>query len=171
MSKYKFSWELLGDLEAGRPFLGNEVRVEVYRLMQYCFRDVLEKQFGSDVADKVFYDAGKLAGIEFYKNMIGNPKDLNEYVKTLQSMLKDLKIGVLRVEKADIENGEFVLTVNEDLDCSGLPEIGYEVCTYDEGFISGLMESYTGDKFEVKEVDCWCTGDRTCRFVAKAIKE
>jgi len=29
------------------------------------------------------------------------------------------------------------------------------------------MESFTGKTFEVKEVDCWCTGDRTCRFTAE----
>jgi signal transduction histidine kinase len=75
-------------------------------------------------------------------------------------------VGVIRIEKADIELGEFVLTVSEDLDCSGLPELDYEICVYDEGFIAGLMESFTGKKFKVKEIDCWCTGDRTCRFTA-----
>ena len=30
--KYRFSWDLLGDLELGRPNLGNTTRVEVYRL-------------------------------------------------------------------------------------------------------------------------------------------
>lgn len=79
-------------------------------------------------------------------------------------------IGILRVEKANIEEGSFILTVSEDLDCSGLPELGYEICTYDEGFITGLLESFTSRKFKVKEVDCWCTGDRTCRFTAEMIK-
>jgi predicted hydrocarbon binding protein len=75
-------------------------------------------------------------------------------------------IGVLRVEEADLENGRLVLTVSEDLDCSGLPELSYEVCTYDEGFIAALLERFSGKKFKVKEIDCWCTGDRTCRFLA-----
>jgi len=77
-----------------------------------------------------------------------------------------LGIGILRVEKADIEKKELILTVSEDLDCSGLPELDYEICTYDEGFIAALLESFSGIKFIVKEVDCWCTGDRTCRFMA-----
>ena len=33
MQKYKFNWELLGDVEGGRPNLGPMVRTEVYRLM------------------------------------------------------------------------------------------------------------------------------------------
>jgi len=84
-------------------------------------------------------------------------------------VLREMGIGVLRVEKADAERGEFVVTVSEDLDCSGLPETGDAVCTFDEGFIAALLESYTGRPFKVKEVDCWCTGDRTCRFIAKVV--
>ena len=42
--KYEFKWELLGDIEKGRPNLGNTTRLEVYRLMQYTLRDVLEQR-------------------------------------------------------------------------------------------------------------------------------
>ena len=58
----------------------------------------------------------------------------------------------------------FTLTVSEDLDCSGLPIYGETVCNYDEGFIAGIFYVYTGKEFNVKEIDCWSTGDRTCRF-------
>ena len=167
--KYKFSWDLLGDIEVGRPNLGNTTRLEVYRLMQFSFRDVIEQQLGTEACDKIFYEAGYLAGVELYKHFFLGITDLNEFVKQLQGVLKDLSIGILRIEKADIERGEFTLTVSEDLDCSGLPELDFEICIYDEGFIAALMESFTGRKFKVKEIDCWCTGDRTCRFTANAV--
>jgi hypothetical protein len=167
--KYKFSWDLIGDIDIGRPNLGKETRVEIYRLMQFTFRDVLEQNFGSERTDEIFYEAGKLAGKEFYNKMIRHTEDLNDFIKQLQDLLKELGIGILRVESADMEKGELVLTIAEDLDCSGLPEIDYEICTYDEGFISSLLECFAGVKFEVKEIDCWCTGDRTCRFRANAI--
>jgi len=166
--KYEFSWDLLGDIEMGRPNLGPVARLEVYRLMQFCFRDVIEKAHGSEEADRIFYQAGYLAGQHFYANLIGPLQDLNDFVAKLQSLLKELKIGILRIEEADLEKGHFVITVSEDLDCSGLPEKDFEFCTYDEGFIAALLESFTGKKFLVKEVDCWCTGDRTCRFLAQA---
>jgi predicted hydrocarbon binding protein len=165
--KYAFSWDLLGDLELGRPNLGNTTRVEVYRLMQFCFRDVLEQRFGAEAADDVFYEAGKLAGTEFAAHLLSQPADLGDFVAELQRVLRELGIGILRVEKADPEKGQFVVTVSEDLDCSGLPETGEAICVYDEGFIAALLESYTGRRFVVKEVDCWCTGDRTCRFTAE----
>ncbi|MEW5773172.1 MAG: V4R domain-containing protein [Thermodesulfobacteriota bacterium] len=169
--KYAFSWNLIGDLELGRPNLGPNTRLEVYRLMQFTLRDVLEKEFGSGKADEIFCEAGKLAGAEFYKNVFGGIADFNEFVRSLQATLRDMGIGILRVEKADLEAGSFILTVDEDLDCSGLPELDYEICVYDEGFIAGLLESFTGHPFRVKEVDCWCTGGRTCRFTAELIRD
>jgi hypothetical protein len=166
--KYKFSWDLLGDISTGRPNLGTTMRVEIYRLMEFSFRDVLEQHLGTEMADRIFFDSGKLAGVEFYRNCLSGVTDFNQYIKKLQESLRDMGIGILRIEEADLEKGTFVLTVSEDLDCSGLPELGYEICTYDEGFITGLLESFTGSSFDVKEVDCWCTGDRTCRFRAES---
>ncbi len=61
-----------------------------------------------------------------------------------------------------METHHFTLTVAEDLDCSGLPMIDEEICVYDEGFIAGLLLAQTGVEFSVKEVDCWCSGDRVC---------
>jgi len=167
--RYGFSWDLIGDLDLGRPNLGPNTRLEVYRLMQFTLRDMLEKNFGTEKADEVFYQAGYLAGKEFYSHLMGEQGDFNEFIRNLQSTLREMGIGVLKVEKADLEKGSFVLTVSEDLDCSGLPELDYEICVYDEGFISGLLESFAGKQFKVKEVDCWCTGDRTCRFTAEVV--
>nr|WP_320025866.1 V4R domain-containing protein [uncultured Acetobacterium sp.] len=169
--KYAFSWDLLGDITEGRPHLGNATRIEVYRLMQFTFRDIVEQHVGWEKTDEIFYQAGKLAGQEFYQNMIDKTDDFNNFINQLQTVLKELGMGIFRVEEADMEKGELTLTVAEDLDCSGLPETGYEICTYDEGFIAALLEGFSGIPFVVKETDCWCTGDRTCRFSAKATNE
>lgn len=167
--KYAFSWSLLGDIAAGRPNLGNNMRLEAYRLMQFCFRDVLEQHLGAEQTDRIFFDSGRLAGGEFYRNTIAPVADSEEMIRKLQTAFKEMGIGILRVEKADLAAGSFVFTISEDLDCSGLPELDYELCVYDEGFLAGLLEIFTGKAFTVKEVDCWCTGDRTCRFTAKAV--
>ena len=153
----------------GRPNLGAQTRLEVYRLMQFAFRDVMEQKLGTKQTDELFYEAGYLAGVEFFKNVLPPTDDFSQFVANLQAALKDMGIGILRVEKADLETGSLVITVSEDLDCSGLPELDFEICIYDEGFIAGLLESYTEARFKVKEVDCWCTGDRTCRFTAEVI--
>ena len=166
--KYAFSWALIGDISQARPNLGPTLRIEVYRLMQFCFRDVLEARYGSAEVDRIFYEAGVLAGREFYVNAVEpKPDSFNQLVQKLQTMLVSLGIGILRVEEASLDTLNFTLTVSEDLDCSGLPELGYEICIYDEGFLAGILEAYSGKPFTVKEVDCWCTSERTCRFEAK----
>lgn len=169
--KYPFRWELLGNLHLGRPNLGPITSLHAYRLMEFTFRDVLEQFVGTEQADQIFYEAGRLAGQQFYQHALKPAKDLNEFIRELTLTLREWGIGILRIEKLDLEHGEIVLTVSEDLDCSGLPELDDEICVYDEGFICGLLESYTGQPFTVKEIDCWCTGDRTCRFRAEFLSQ
>ena len=167
MRKYEFSKELIGNMEEGRPNLGSTVGLELYRLMQFTLRDVLEQKYGSEEADKIFYEAGKTAGDFFYKNYINPVSSLEEFVSKTQKILKEKKIGILRIEEAEVDKGHVLLTVDEDLDCSGLPELDYETCIYDEGFISALFEGFSGKNWSAKEIDCWCTGARTCRFLVK----
>ncbi|MCL2639525.1 MAG: hypothetical protein FWD53_01640 [Phycisphaerales bacterium] len=146
--------------------LGNKIHLIFYRMLQYTIRDAAERRIGTEACNQLYYEAGELAGIFFFDNFLASFKalPLNDFVRELQRILKDLEVGILRIEKADVEKGEFILTVSEDLDCSGLPDLGIEVCNYDEGFIAKIFDKYTGAVFKAKEVDCWCSGDRTCRF-------
>lgn len=169
--KYHFSWELLGDIDLGRPHLGPLLRLELYRLMQFTFRDVLEQHYGSEMTDQIFREAGWLAGKAFYDHQIAPVESLNELVRKTQESLRTMQMGILRVEEANLETGQFVLTVEEDLDCSGLPELDFETCKYDEGFLAALLESFTGNRYDVREVECWCTGGRSCRFAAKVVQQ
>ncbi|MDR3255654.1 MAG: 4-vinyl reductase [Synergistaceae bacterium] len=159
-----FSWDNLGDIKEGRGDLGEEMPVLVYRLMQYTMLDVLSKEYGSEQANEHFRQAGFLAGTEFARNTLDLTVDFDTFVASLQSVLENLKIGILRMEAFDAATGNIVLTVGQDLDCSGLPVTNETVCNYDEGFIAGILESYTGKKYDVREVDCWANGDRVCRF-------
>jgi predicted hydrocarbon binding protein len=159
-----FTWENMGDIKKGRGDLGEEMPVLVYRLMQYTMLDVLSKAHGKDQANGYFRQAGFLAGIEFAKNMLDLQVEFSTFVANLQRKLRELKIGILRMEAFDESTGDIVLTVGEDLDCSGLPITNESVCYYDEGFFAGILEAYTGKKYNVREVDCWANGNRVCRF-------
>ena len=165
----EFQWKRIGNVELGRQNLGSEMPVEVYRLMQYTIFDELNSRYGKKIAEDVIRAAGFRAGMAFSENILDKKDDFNEFVAELQQKLKALKIGILRIEQADLTNLKLILTVSEDLDCSGLPVTGDSVCVYDEGFISAILNDFTGKNFEVSEVDCWATGDRTCRFTANCI--
>jgi uncharacterized protein len=165
----KFEWTMLGDVGKGRPNLGPKTDVAVYRLMQFTLRSELIKEFGVTAADRIFYNAGKTAGTHFFQKLITRQDTFHEFIENLQELLKNLGVGILRIEKSDLEKLTFTITVAEDLDCSGLPVCDEEICTYDEGFIAGLLSAYTQREFTVKEVDCWCSGDRVCRFDVKPL--
>lgn len=159
-----FNWSKLGDIKDGRGDLGEEMPVLVYRLMQYTMLDVLTKAYGLQTANEHFRDAGFLAGIEYAKNAVNLNVDFDGFISGLQASLKSLKIGILRMESFNADSGEITLTVGQDLDCSGLPITNEMVCMYDEGFIAGILEAYTGRRYDVREIDCWANGDRVCRF-------
>ena len=168
MDQATFDMSRLGDIKTGRGNLGDEMPVAVYRLLHYTVMDELTSRYGKETAEDIIRAAGFRAGTFFVHNIMEKKESFNEFVAELQAKLKEMKIGIMRIEKADLDNMKLVLTVSEDLDCSGLPVFGDAVCVYDEGFIAAILQDYTGKEFEVIEVDCWATGDRTCRFTADA---
>jgi predicted hydrocarbon binding protein len=168
---HEFEWKDLGDIEKGRPNLGATAPVLAYRLLQYTMRDVLVSDFGAETAAAILVKAGRLAGKQFCENMLEKQLGFNEFIAQLQHILKEQAIGILRVEHVDLEKMHFILTVAEDLDCSGLPCTDDVVCQYDEGFIAGILESYTGKSFLAKEIDCWASGDRVCRFDVRVVQD
>jgi uncharacterized protein len=162
--EFNFSWKDLGNVELGRPNLGNMTPVIVYRLMEYTFKDVMSKELGIEKTAELFIKAGKLAGEQFCTKLLDTTLTFDEFIAQFQEKLIELKIGILRIEASDIEKLNITLSISEDLDCSGLPVFGETVCDYDEGFLEGVFSTYTGKQLKVKEIDCWATGDRTCRF-------
>jgi len=150
-----------------RGNLGDELPVMVYRMLEYSMKDELIRRFGKETQIDIFRKAGWKAGEYFAKNFLDLTLPLDQFVGGLQQKLSELKIGVLRIEDINEETGKIILTVSEDADCSGLPVLGETVCNYDEGFISGILSTYSGKKYEAIEVDCWATGDRVCRFRAE----
>jgi predicted hydrocarbon binding protein len=150
------------------------MRVEAYRLFQFTLRDILERHYGTETADALFREAGVLAGRNFYEQYLTGARSLGELSVAIQNAFEELGIGIFRVESAGgpegsggLKRGNLILTVDEDLDCSGLPDTREVVCVYDEGFIRGILERFTGVDYSVQEIDCWCTGARTCRFEAR----
>ena len=169
--KNKFSWDSIGSISNGRKNLGEDMPVLVYRLFQYSIKDELNKQFGKEKSVEIFRNAGKLAGIEFAHNMLNLNLQLNDFIKHLQEILENSKIGILRIEKLDKETGDAVFTISEDIDCAGLTITGETVCNYDEGFLAGILREFTNKDYIVTEIDCWTTGSRVCRFEARIMKE
>lgn len=146
-SHHIFKWENLGNIKEGRGDLGEDMPVIIYRLLEYSINHILTEEYGVEQANELFRKAGFLAGTEFAKNMLDLTQELSGLFAQLQQVMKDLKIGILRVESVSEQDGTIFLTVAQDLDCSGLPPTNEVVCNYDEGFISGILEAYTNKPY------------------------
>ena len=166
-TRNRFSWNDLGAIHEGREHLGEEMPVLFYRLMQFAMREELNRAYGREAVNRHFKEAGRLAGAEFAKNSLELYLSFDCFAAHLANIMLQMKIGILRFESVIDDGLEIILTVSEDLDCSGLPASGKLVCNYNEGFIAGILEIYTGKNYNVSETDCWATGDRTCRYLCK----
>lgn len=164
-----FDWDLMTDIKEGRQHLSSKVPVFVYRLLEYSLKAELSKQFGDEKTTEIFRNAGELAGKKFAEQLLDLSLPKSQFFEHLQTVLAKHDIGILRLEKFDHSSGNLTVTISEDLDCSGLPILGETVCNYDEGFLKGILDSYTNFKYAVEEVDCWATGSRVCRFEAKVL--
>jgi predicted hydrocarbon binding protein len=161
---HTFKWSDLGDIDVGRPNLGRTAPVAVYRLLQYTLREAIAATHGAEESRRLLVEAGRIAGREFCRRLLDRTLLPGPFLAALQKALREWGIGLLRIELADLERQEFVLAVAEDLDCSGLSVTDETVCDFDEGFIAGIFREYTGRDFRAKEVDCWASGERVCRF-------
>lgn len=159
-----FSWASLGNIKEGRGNLGEEMPILVYRMFKFTMLDVLSKSLGIEKANDYMREAGFLSGTELTRNTLDLSVDFDTFIANLQKTFLELKIGILRVESFDENTMEIVLTVAQDLDCSGLPISDETVCYYDEGLIAGCLQLYTGRPYLVREIDCWANGNRICRF-------
>ena len=83
----EFNWKMIGDIDAGRPNLGNTMDVAVYRLMQFTLRDVIIQKLDTEAADRIFFEAGEIAGRELCKNLINKDTDFNGFVVQVQEIL------------------------------------------------------------------------------------
>lgn len=155
----------------GREKLGDNLPVAVYRMLEYSLRNTLIEEYGKETQIKIFRKAGYQAGTFFAKNYLNCDLPLERFLGDLQTQMETMKIGVLRVEGVNSDDGTIMLTVSEDADCSGLPLLGETVCNYDEGFIAGILSEYTEKNNKAQEIDCWATGERVCRFRAEPLEK
>ena len=159
-----FIWDNLGKIKEARGELGEEMPIFIYRLMQYTILDVLSKTYGLEQANKFVRQAGHLAGSEFAENGLYLAANFNKFIANLTKILRDLKIGILRMENYNPQTGGIVFTISQDLDYSGMPMTDEKASVYNEGFIAGILEAYTGKTYNIQKTDCMEKGKRICRF-------
>lgn len=104
----------------GRENLGDNLPVAVYRMLEYSLRNTLIEEYGKETQIKIFRKAGYQAGTFFAKNYLNCDLPLERFLGDLQTQMETMKIGVLRVEGVNSDDGTIMLTVSEDANMNHL---------------------------------------------------
>lgn len=155
----------IGDVKKGRGILGEEMPVKIYRLFQFSLREALTKQYGEGEATEAYRSGGRIAGRRFAREYLNLNQPEEGFLQELKQVFRREKIGDVKIQ-SDLEcEHQMVITVSNDLGCSGLEDEGTTVCQFDEGFLAGILYEYTHKIHTVSEIDCWANGSDACRFI------
>lgn len=157
----------IGDIRIGRGELGEEMPVKIYRLFLFSLREALVKKYGEGEMIDAYRAGGCIAGRRFAREYLDLTLSEDKFFHQLQLVLYREKIGDIKIENR-IENWkQMIITVANDLDCSGIKDEGKTLCQYDEGFFSGILYEYNQRIYSVSEIDCWANGAASCRFLIR----
>jgi predicted hydrocarbon binding protein len=152
------SWDVIDFLNPNRPCLTSINKDDTkyvinFRLVRHA---KIEDLMGTMGAQAVWYYSGKTLGeLAVKKGLIKNLDDFLAFVV-------DQRIGLVELYKESDNKSR--VHVYECISCSGIPNIGNEVCQFEGGLIAGVIEKLTNSKVRVVETHCWGKGYSFCGF-------
>jgi len=129
--------------------------VFVYQMLQFIKLDASSDLNEDELTNGFLPQAGFLAGIKYAKKILNMDVKFDDFVRNLQDELKAIKIAYLRIEAFDLVTGDLVITIRHEFESCEIPIKNNNVFIYDESFITGILETYTGKKYEVHKMDSW----------------
>lgn len=111
--------------------------------------------FGLDI-HPALKEIGRDAGREIADKFDSN--DIEGLLVELKRFWSENQLGEIKVVD---ENS---ILVKDCFDCCDMPDLGTTFCSLDEGMIEGIIEAKLDIDVEVKETECFGTGDNHCRF-------
>ena len=111
--------------------------------------------FGLDI-HPALKEIGRDAGKRIAENF--ESEDMEGLLDEVGEFWRENRLG--QVEVVDENN----ILVQDCFDCCDMPDIETTFCSLDEGMIEGIIEAKTGMDVDVKEIECFGTGDEHCKF-------
>jgi len=152
---YEFNWDIIGNLQEGRPNLGDQVNFILYRVMQYTLHDVFVKQLGNEESNRLFYEAGSIAGRFFFEHFLKEFKNLPlaDFLAKFRSVLDENGIRFLRIDSVNIETGGCTVSVAAGVGETGFDNIKLDRCDYDTGVVEGILSKYAEKTIKATKVN------------------
>ncbi len=150
--------ESLKNLDEARATLGDEIKLSAVRYMLASMVLTLGRGAGS-----TFYRAGFDIGV--YKAEGEGVEGLEEALEYIKEKFMDTKLGV--IEKAEAKDDDSVEIVMKESATAAGYSVDEKLCYFQAGFMAGVLRAATGDRWEVREVECVAEGHDACRFIAQ----
>ncbi len=141
-----------------RPHLGKDIPILVFRAFRVFTGMYLEDVIGEKGAITLIQNAGRELGKEVGKSL--KDEKLDSYLGRVIDFVKDAKIGLLI--PVDVNQERIIVSLDECITCSGMPNIGKRICYFESGFVAGIVEVYTGKKVRAYETKCNAHGEDIC---------
>lgn len=146
----QFAWGRMGDVDEGRPTLGEDCPVLVYRLMEQTLIDTLTTQVGVERTQEHLYAAGHMSGYELAMNRLVLEAPHGDFFDNLSDVLKELGMGLLTVKEYKPDTQEIKMNYANLLDC-GVGNRATSLNYYNRGMLAGIMEAYTAKSYDFED--------------------
>ncbi len=167
---YRCTATYIGKTSAGKYELTEQIKEDIcinvgdpFNFMRSLFRTMryITEAMGID-AKPALRLTGREIGKELAKQIKATaPKDL---LKELANFWETHRMGHLVLTRAELP---YEIVIENCYECGGMPDVGTTLCSLDEGLISAILDEKLGVKSTVKELECWGTGYRHCRFTVE----
>ena len=160
---------LLGDIIAGkeevenRVSLGGKVPIRLFQALRLVGMGTSINEMVGDGANAMVYRSGQDLGMALGGALA--PKadgNLDNYVDLVAGACKHLSIGVVHVEKVDLDNGELSIRVDECVSCAGISGVQKPICNFEAGLVGGIVRAFVKVPVKAVETRCNAVGDSTC---------
>lgn len=107
----------------------------------------------------VLKSTGRQIGTEVAETMKSD--SLEDLINEIGKFWRDHRLGKMRTQ---VKEKDATLFIEDCYNCSDMPNVEKPLCSLDEGMLEGILEGRLGVKADAKEIECWGTGAKHCRF-------
>ena len=171
------------ELQLVRPSIGDYTHIGTLQKTTFSI-------LGLDVlATRLFYEAGKdlgLYGADSHLLLSLNPK-IGAEIRSIEKRFKYVIEGISefynrqtsnlptyfsdRVDIVSLSHDEAVIHLHETASCTQAMDIGEPLCHFTAGEMAGMIEALLAESVNVRETECWGTGQDFCTFHIKLAGE
>ncbi len=160
---------LLGDIIAGkedvdnRTTLGGTVPIRLFQALRLVGMGTSINDMVGEGANAMVYRSGQDLGLALGAALLpGADGNLDNYVDLVAGACKHLTIGIVHVEKVDLDNGKITIRVDECVSCAGIGGMQKPICNFEAGLVGGIVRAFVKVPVKAVETRCNAVGDSTC---------